>query len=105
MKTKYILKELLGEGGMSKVYLAENHIGKKIAIKFLKEEFIYNNAIRNRFIEEAKHMIQVNSPYFINIIDLIQETDECAIVMEYFDGVTLKEYISKRKILSIPEVI
>jgi len=97
MITNYKLRNLLGEGGMSKVYLAENHIGKKIAIKILKDEFIHNDSVRNRFIEEAKHMIQINNPYFINIIDLIQESDECAIVMEYFEGVTLKEYLAKNK--------
>lgn len=100
MITNYKLQNLLGEGGMSKVYLAENHIGKRIAIKILKDEFINNDSIRNRFIEEAKHMIQINNPYFINIIDLIQEPDECAIVMEYFEGVTLKDYFAKNKKIS-----
>ena len=97
MITNFKLQNLLGEGGMSKVYLAENHIGKKVAIKILKEEFNHNDSIRNRFIQEAKHMIQINNPYFINIIDLIQEPEECAIVMEYFEGVTLKEFFAKNK--------
>ena len=43
---------------------------------------------------------KLNKKNFINIIDLIQEPDECAIVMEYFEGVTLKDYFAKNKKIS-----
>jgi serine/threonine-protein kinase len=51
----YKFLSILGEGGMATVYLAQNILlDSYVAIKVLKEEFVSNNNIRSRFIDEAK---------------------------------------------------
>lgn len=92
----YKIKQLLGEGGMAIVYLAEKgSLGKKVALKVLKKEFLYNQNIRGRFLSEAKKMVQLNHPNIIGINDLLDQTDFVAIELEYIEGVTLKKYLEE----------
>ena len=93
----YKFLSVLGEGGMATVYLAENTLlGKKVAIKLLKQEFVNNSNIRGRFLAEARHMVQVSHAYIISVLDLIDAGDIVAIVMEYVDGQSLKENLHQK---------
>ena len=99
-----ILKQL-GEGGMATVYLAEHlDLGHSVAIKILNKEFTYNQNIRNRFIDEAKKMVRMNHINVVKVTDLINEPDTVAIVMEYVDGETLRDLLSRKNKLSDTEI-
>ena len=101
----YLFISILGEGGMATVYLAENTLlGKKVAIKLLKQEFVNNTNIRGRFLAEARHMVQVSHTHIISVLDLIDAGDIVAIVMEYVDGQSLKEYLQKKGRLNDSEI-
>jgi serine/threonine protein kinase len=97
----YKIISLLGEGGMANVYLAEHVIlGNKVAIKQLKDEFLQNSNIRNRFISEARNLALLNHPNIIKVTDFINTGKVVSFVMEYCEGITLEEYISKHSPLS-----
>ena len=101
----YKFLSVLGEGGMATVYLAENTLlGKKVAIKLLKQEFVNNSNIRGRFLAEARHMVQVSHAHIISVLDLIDAGDIVAIVMEYVDGQSLKEYLQQKGRLNDSEI-
>ena len=101
----YKFLSILGEGGMATVYLAENTLlGKKVAIKVLKDDFVYNSNIRGRFLAEAKSMVQVSHANIISVLDLIDAGDIVAIVMEYVSGKSLKEYLLEKGKLNDNEI-
>ena len=101
----YKFISLLGEGGMAIVYLAENTLlGKKVAIKVLKQEFVNNRNIRGRFLAEARSMVQVSHAHIISVLDLIDAGDIVAIVMEYVDGQYIKEYLQQKGRLNDSEI-
>jgi serine/threonine-protein kinase len=101
----YRINNLLGEGGMAQVYLAEKgNLGKNVALKVLKREFLYNNHIRGRFLAEAKNMIQLNHPNIVGVQDLIDESDFVAIELEYIEGETLKQYLERKGALPDAEI-
>jgi serine/threonine-protein kinase len=67
--------------------------------------FVVNNEnIRKRFLSEGKNMFKMSHPNVIKVTDLIDQEDKVAIVMEYLDGETLKEYIEKKGKLSDVEL-
>ncbi len=92
------IKEL-GKGGMATVYLAKHKIlGTKVAVKVLNKEFVNNENIRGRFIEEAKKMAQINHPNVVTVMDISVNQDKAFFIMEYLDGKTLKDALLKRKL-------
>jgi serine/threonine protein kinase len=99
-----ILSEL-GEGGMATVYLAENtNLRQKVALKILKEDFVRNRNIRNRFIAEAKNMSQIKHPNIVQVYDLIDAGDVVAFVMEYVEDLSLKQYLERKNELKDLEI-
>jgi uncharacterized protein (TIGR02145 family) len=101
----YKFLSILGEGGMATVYLAENTLlGKKVAIKVLKQEFVHNRNIRGRFLAEARSMEQVSHLHIISVLDFIDAGDIVAIIMEYVDGQSLREYLDQKGILNDLEI-
>jgi serine/threonine protein kinase len=101
----YKFLSILGEGGMAIVYLAENTmLGSLVAIKVLKEDFVSNKNVRSRFLDEAKKMVKVKHPNIIQVMDLIDAGDIVAIVMEYIEGLTLKDLIDDKGKLSNYEI-
>ena len=101
----YTFKKKLGEGGMATVYLADhNTLNQSVAVKLLNKEFVGNENIRKRFLSEGKSLFKMSHPNIIKVTDLIDQEDQVAIVMEYIDGETLKEYIERKGKLSEDEL-
>ncbi|HUX60199.1 MAG TPA: serine/threonine-protein kinase, partial [Ignavibacteriaceae bacterium] len=92
----YKIIEKLGEGGMGVVYKAEDtKLNREVAIKFLPHQILSNTEERRRFEIEAQAAAALNHPNIATIY-AIEETDkEIFIVMEYIDGIELKEKINK----------
>ncbi|MBL8955861.1 MAG: serine/threonine protein kinase [Myxococcaceae bacterium] len=89
----YELKELLGEGGMGQVWLAEHSkLQRKVAIKLLKPELVRVEAQVQRFFDEARAVNKVNHPHIVEITDFVEEREMGRVwcVMEYLKGSTLK---------------
>ena len=94
---RYEIKEVIGVGGMAVVYKAYDNVEDRIvAIKILKEEFSTNEEFLRRFKNESKAIsllshTNIVKVYDVSFGDLIQY-----IVMEYIDGITLKQYIEQQ---------
>jgi serine/threonine protein kinase len=99
--SNYEIKSILGEGGMANVYLAEDLEWKvKVAIKFLKDEFVANKNIRKRFLAEARILHQLSHVNIIKVTRFIDAGDIVAFVMPYIEGESLSEFIVKKGKLS-----
>ncbi len=91
---RYELIEIIGEGGMAKVYKARCRILDRIvAVKILKDEFSKDKGFVVKFKTEALSAARINHPNIVNIYDVGQDDDIHYIVMEYVDGQTLKDII------------
>ena len=93
-----IIKEL-GEGGMGKVFLAENlNNGRRVAFKMLKLEFAQVSKIRKRFIAEARSLHKLNHENIVRIYETIDAGDIVAFTMEFLQGSSLNELIKEGKV-------
>ncbi len=105
LNDKYLIKELIGIGGMAYVFKAEVvGTGELVAVKILSEEFSDDEKSVKRFINESKAVSMLSHPNIVKIYD-VSFGKINYIVMEYVDGVTLKDYIDHKKILSCKEAI
>ena len=103
---RYDIISLIGVGGMSNVYKAiDTTTGDTVAMKFLKQEFFGNEELVRRFKNESKAISLLDNPNIIKVIDVNIGENEKYIVVEYIDGITLKEYIDNRKVLSWQETV
>src|SRR5450631_1253679 len=86
----------LGSGGMGLVYLAEDTtLGRMVAIKRLAPQFQFDERDRERFLKEAQRASALNHPNIAAIYDVLQERGEILLVMEYVEGVTLRQRTRK----------
>ena len=103
--THYTILEEIGHGGMAIVYCAHNNkIDRKVAVKVLKKEFVSNENIRKRFLEEARFLYDISHSNIIKVTDCIEEEDNVAYVMELIDGKTLKDYLQRKIKLNDDEI-
>ena len=93
---RYEIKEIIGVGGMAVVYKAyDNQENRIVAVKILKEEFISNEEFVRRFKNESKAIAMLSHPNIVKVFDVSFGDLIQYIVMEYIEGITLKEYIER----------
>ena len=103
---RYEIRELIGVGGMAMVYKAHDSIDDRIvAIKILKEEFASNEEFRRRFKNESKAIAILSHPNIVKVYDVSFGDTLQYIVMEYVDGITLKEYIEQQGTIRWQEAV
>ena len=94
---RYEVQEIIGVGGMSVVYKAYDNVDDRIvAIKILKDEFLNNEEFKRRFKNESKAIALLSHENIVRVYDVNFGEKLQYIVMEYIDGITLKEYINKQ---------
>lgn len=94
---RYELLELIGEGGMANVYKAQDLlVDRLVAVKILKEECMGSEELVRRFKNESRAISVLNHPNIVKVYDISISDKMQYIVMEYIDGITLKEYIEQR---------
>jgi eukaryotic-like serine/threonine-protein kinase len=95
----YKVLSLLGEGGMGKVYLAQDtKLNRKVALKFLPLRLAGNQDHMRRFTQEAKSAAALHHPNIAQIFEIGDSEDAHYIAMEFVEGETLRELISRRKL-------
>lgn len=103
---RYEIRELIGVGGMANVYKAfdvqENRI---VAVKILREEYMDNDEFMRRFRNESRAISLLDHPNIVKVYDVIFSNRIQSIVMEYIDGITLKEYIEQEHVLRWKEAV
>lgn len=94
---RYEIDEIIGVGGMAVVYkgrdITEN---RTVAVKILKDEFAGNDQFVRRFWNEAKAISVLNHANIVKVYDASVSETVKYMVMEYIDGITLKEYIAEQ---------
>lgn len=96
LEGRYEVQEIIGVGGMSVVYKAYDNVDDRtVAIKILKDEFLNNEEFKRRFKNESKAIALLSHKNIVKVYDVNFGESLQYIVMEYIDGITLKEYINK----------
>lgn len=96
---RYKIIRPIGYGGMAEVFLAHDELlDRNVAVKMLRDQFLADKELLEQFRREAKSAARLVHPYIINIYDVISDETGQYIVMEYVDGVTLKEYMKEHRL-------
>ncbi len=106
LDNRYEIIEEIGSGGMAQVYKARCALlNRFVAIKVLRPEFARDDDFLARFKTEAQAAAALSYQNIVSIYDVGREDDIEYIVMEYVEGITLKEYIKRNKLLSWQETV
>lgn len=90
---RYRIERTLGAGGMGIVYLAQDSkLDRPVAIKKLRKDAASENA-RARIHTEAQLLAKLNHRNIVQLYDVLEEDGNIALVMEYVEGVNLREWI------------
>ena len=101
---RYEILGKIGTGGMADVYKAKDHkLNRFVAVKVLKPEFREDTTFIRKFRSEAQAAAVLTHPNIVNVFDVGDDNGVYYIVMELIEGITLKEYISKKGRLSVKE--
>ena len=93
---KYKILDHLGTGGMSSVYLAEHKVMKhRVAIKVLPKNLVQQSSYLERFHQEARAAALLDHPNMVRAYDVDNDRDQHFLVMEYVDGVDVKELVAR----------
>ena len=99
----YEVQELIGSGGMANVYKAVMRgqngpvpAGTVVAVKVLRQEYMHDPDLVRRFKNESKAISLLNHPNIVKVYDVSVNDHLQYIVMEYVDGMTLREYLNER---------
>ncbi|HUS68169.1 MAG TPA: serine/threonine-protein kinase, partial [Kofleriaceae bacterium] len=104
---RYRIEELIGEGGMGRVYMAEHvEIGKRVAIKILHPVYGRMPDLVERFRREARAASKIGHPHIVDVTDS-GTTDDGSVyfVMEYLEGVELASVIDREGALDIARAL
>lgn len=103
---RYEIREIIGVGGMAVVYKAYDNIDDRIvAIKILKDEYLTNEEFKRRFKNESKAIAVLSHPNIVRVYNVSFGDRLQYIVMEYVDGITLKEYIEQQGVINWKEAV
>ena len=104
---RYVVERLLGAGAMGEVFAAlDQRLRKRVVLKVLKPEFSSKPNVRERFRNEALIQANLEHPNVVRALDLVDEPDLLAIVMEYVDGNSLEQHLEQTQgPTPLPEVV
>ena len=102
---RYEMLEIIGTGGMAVVYKARDvKLNRFVAVKILKDEILEDEDLRSRFHTEAEAVAALSHPNIVSIFDVSITRRMEYFVMELIDGITLKQYMQQRGVLTEAEM-
>lgn len=102
----YVVTKALGAGGMGEVFIAEHPaLGKRVAVKFLSDQFGSHPQIAERFLTEARAVTMISHPGVVEIFDFGELDGRLYYVMELLQGRELEAYIQERGKLTAEEAL
>ena len=94
--SRYRVGSLIGEGGMGRVFLAEDReLGRKVALKFLPDEAEADPKVRERFRLEARAAAALDHPFICKVYEIGESEGKTFIAMEFVPGDTLRELLTR----------
>jgi tRNA A-37 threonylcarbamoyl transferase component Bud32 len=102
----YIIRGLLGEGGMARIYAAEEVLSRRpVAIKVLRSEFASSEQGRRRFLTEMAILANLDDPHIVRCLLCTEIEQRPVMVLEQLDGWTLREMLKHRVALPWTEAV
>jgi tRNA A-37 threonylcarbamoyl transferase component Bud32 len=96
--TRYDIVKLLGQGASATVYLARHiALGELRVLKILHHDMMLDPRRREKFKMEAQVSAHLKHPAIVQVFDVTQTHSKLQIEMEYIDGMSLRQYLEKRK--------
>lgn len=103
---RYRIERVIGIGGMAIVFKATDLLMRRVvAVKILKDEISGDEQSVKRFINESKAVAMLSHQNIVNIYDVSVRENIKYIVMEFVEGITLKNYMEHREVLNLREII
>ena len=103
---EYTVRRLLGEGGMGKVYEAEERLtGRRVALKVMRPELAKNDDARRWFQSEMKVTSQLEHPNVVRSLAAFEADGQLVLALEYLEGQTLRDLLHERGRLTWPEAV
>jgi serine/threonine-protein kinase len=93
----YRIFRSLGRGGFGNVWAAETRDGAKVAMKILNPLVLQNEKVVRKFFDEAMILAKLDHPNITRFLDFFPIGDNYAIVMEYIEGLVLKELLAQHE--------
>ncbi|KNZ41181.1 Stk1 family PASTA domain-containing Ser/Thr kinase [Acetobacterium bakii] len=101
---RYEIIELIGRGGMAYVYKARDlKLNRYVAVKVLREEYTENEQFIKKFDRESQAVACLSHPNIVSVYDVGVQDNIYFIIMEYVDGITLKQYLMRKGRLEYAE--
>jgi serine/threonine protein kinase len=101
---RYEVEREIGKGGNARIFLAREPGGEPVALKILHPELLVSVAA-DRFLREIKLASQLNHPHIAHLIDSGERDWLVYYVMSYVQGPTLREMLSQRIRLTVPDTL
>ncbi len=96
--TRYDIVKILGQGASATVYLARHiALGELRVLKILHHDMMLDAKRRSKFKMEAQVSAHLKHPAIVQVFDVTQTASKLQIEMEYIDGMSLRQYLEKRK--------
>lgn len=106
LDNRYQIKDVAGVGGMAVVYKAfDDKLKRNVAIKVLQDDVAMDAESRRRFRTEYQAVAMLSHPNIRAVYDVVSSGDTEYIVMEFVDGINLKQYLKKKGVLSWKEAL
>lgn len=104
LNNRYEIIELIGRGGMAYVYKAKDlKLNRFVAVKVLRDEYTENEQFIKKFDRESQAAAGLTHPNIVSVYDVGVDDETYFIIMEYVDGITLKQYLDKKGCLEYDE--
>lgn len=103
---EYLVKRLIGEGGMGKVYEAEERLSKRrVALKVLRPELTRHEDGRRLFLNEMQILAHLEHPNLVRSLASMETDGQLVLVLEYLHGRTLRQELTRRGTLPWHEAL
>jgi len=98
---RYRLERRLGQGGMAEVWLASDiSLSRKVAVKMMKTQHNNDPVVVERFRREAQAVGNLSHPNIVTVYDVVENDGQQAVIMEYVEGMTLREVLDQKTRIS-----
>ena len=106
LSARYLIQDVVARGGMSTVYLAKDlRLDRVVAIKVIHPHLAADPVFRDKFFREARMIAKVNHANLVNIYDQGDDSGNAYIVLEYVQGITLRDALRDSGALTTEQIV